>query len=154
MADGRVKLSSHAILLILIIHLLILSARDAQCYKLAYHYSRLHVEASGTTTEPVKAFTLLPSFSTVPNKRTSRAFMTSCVAFDMSGICSFQLNKLSGDVHPNPCPSWTGIKFPCSECQKSVHAILCAACDQWFHTRCIGKGKLACLQILFGKPSP
>ena len=148
MADGRVKSFSRTISLTsltLIFHLLILSTRDAQYYKFGYRYSRLHLEATGTTTEPVKAFTLLPSCSTVLNKRTSKAFMTSRVPYDVSGVCSFQLNKLSGDVHPNPGPSRTGTKFPCGECQKNVRsnqdAILCAECDQWFHAKCIGMGK-------------
>ena len=123
MADGRVKSFSRTISLTsltLIFHLLILSARDAQYYKFGYRYSRLHLEATGTTTELVKAFTLLPSFSAVPNKRTSKVFMTSRIPYDVSGVCSFQLNKLSGDVHSNPGPSRTGTKFPCGECQKNV----------------------------------
>ena len=97
------------------------------------------------TIEPVKIFILLPSFSTVPNKRTRKAFMACRVPYDVSGICSFQLIKFSDDVHPNPGPFRTGKKFPCGECQKSVRsnqdAILCATCDQWFHVRCIGMVK-------------
>ena len=54
--------------------------------------------------------------------------------------------KLSGDIHPNPGPSRTRIKFPCGECQNCVRsnqdAILCATCERWFHARCIGMGKL------------
>ena len=71
--------------------------------------------------------------------------MACRVPYDVSGICSFKLIKLSGDVHPNPGLFRTGKKFPCGECQKSVRsnqdAILCAACDQWFHARCIGMAK-------------
>lgn len=110
-----------------------------------YHYSCLHLKATGTTIEPDRAFILPPSFSTVPKRRSNRAFMTCRVPYDVSGTCSFQLKKLSGDVHPNPGPSRTGVKFPCGECQRSVRsnqdAILCAGCDQWFHARCIGIGK-------------
>ena len=86
MADGRANLSSRAILvlsLILITHLLILSARDAQYYKFGYRYSRLHLEETSTTIEPVKVFILLPSFSTVPNKGQEErswlvVFLTMC----------------------------------------------------------------------------
>ena len=148
MAAGRVKLFASDISLIsyiLITHLLILTVRDAEYYKSGYHYSHQYLETNGTATEPVKAFTLLPSSLMFPNKRTNRVFMACRVPYDMSGICSFQLNKLSGDVHPNPGPSRTGVKFPCGECQKSVRsnqdAILCAVWDKWFHTRCIGMGK-------------
>ena len=108
MVDGRVKLFSSDISLIshiLIIHLLILTVRDAEYYKSGYHYSRQHLETTGTTTELVKAFILLPSPLMVPNKRTNSAFMACRVPYDVSGICSFQLNKLSGDVYPNSAVS-------------------------------------------------
>lgn len=53
------------------------------------------------------------------------------------------LNKLSGDVHPNPGPSQAGIKFAGGEFQKSVRgnqdAILCAASDHGSHARCKSK---------------
>lgn len=69
-----------------------------------YRYSRLHLEAISATTEPDKAFCLLPNPSAVSNRRTKRAFMTCRVPYDVLGICSFQLNKLSSDVQPNPGP--------------------------------------------------
>ena len=145
MADRHVNLCSRVIPLILITHLAILSSRDGESYTFGYRYSRLYLEATSATIEPDKAFILLPSSSAVSNRRTKRAFMTFWVPYDVSGICSFQLNKLSGDVHPNPGPSQAGIKFPCGECRKSVRssqdAILCATCDHWFHARCIGMGK-------------
>lgn len=144
-SESCVVLCSSVISLVLTTYLLLLSARVGEYYKFGYHYSCLHLKATGTTTEPDRAFILPPSFSEVPKRRTNRAFMNCRVPYDVSGICSFQLKKLSGDVHPNPGPSRTGIKFPCGECQRSVRsnqdAILCAACDQWFHARCIGIGK-------------
>ena len=104
MADRHVNLCSRVISLILITHLVILPSRDGEFYMFGYRYSRLHLEATSATTEPDKAFCLLPSPSAVSNRRTKRAFMTCRVPYDVSGICSFQLNKLSSDVHPNPGP--------------------------------------------------
>ena len=145
MADRHVNLCSCVISLFLITHLVIFPSRDGDYYMFGHRYSRLHRDATGATTEPDKAFILPPSSSAVSNRRMKRAFMTFRVPYDVSGICSFQLNKLAGDVHPNPGPSQAGIKFPCGECQKSVRsnqdAILCATCDHWFHARCIGMGK-------------
>ena len=132
---------SRVISLILITHLVILSSCDGEFCMFSYRYSRLHLEPTSATREPGKTLSLLLSPSAVSNKRTKRAFMTCRVPYDVSGICSFQLNKLSGDVHPNPGPSQAGIKFPCGECRNNQDAILCARCDQWFHARCIGMGR-------------
>lgn len=93
-------------------YLLLLSARDGEYYKFGYRYSCLHLEATGTMIETERAFILLPNSSAVPKRRTNRAFMNYRVPYDMSGICSFPLKKFSADVHPNPGPSRTGIKFP------------------------------------------
>ena len=44
---------------------------------------------------------------------------------------------LSGDVEPNPGPSF---KFPCARCEKPVKSnqkgLQCDACDRWFHCAC------------------
>ena len=109
--DRRVVLCSSVISLVLTTYLLLLSARDGEYYKFGYHYSCLHLKATGTTIEPDRAFILPPSFSAVPKRRSNRAFMKCRVSYDVSGTCSFQLKKLSGDVHPNPGPSRTGVKF-------------------------------------------
>lgn len=145
MEDKRAMLCSRVISLILTTYLLLLSAREGDYYKFGYRCSCLHLEATGTTIERDSAFIMVPNSAAVPKRRTNRAFMNCRVPYDVSGICSFQLKKLSGDIHPAPGPSRTGIKFPCGECQRSVRinpdAILCAACEQWFHVR-------------LGKPSP
>ena len=55
------------------------------------------------------------------------------VPYDVSGICSFQLVKLFGDVHPNPGPFLTGKKVPPatnvrspSEVTRMPSCVLCA----------------------------
>ena len=68
MAARRASLCFRAISLVFTIYLL-LSARDGEYYKFDYHYSCLHLEATGTTLEPVRAFIiLLPNSSAVSNE--------------------------------------------------------------------------------------
>ena len=86
MADRRASLCFRAISLVLAIYLLLLSARDGEYYTFGYRYSCLHLEASGTTIEPVRAFILLPNSSAVSNGRTNRVFMNCRVPNDVSGI--------------------------------------------------------------------
>ena len=63
----------------------------------------------------------------------------------MDGARTFQLIRLSGDIHLNPGPPRRGIKYPFGECQRSVRrnqdAILCYQCDRWFHAKCTGMRK-------------
>lgn len=39
-----------------------------------------------------------------------RTFLQGQVPYDVDGVQSFQI-RLSGDIHPNPGPSWHGIKY-------------------------------------------
>ena len=45
----------------------------------------------------------------------------------------------SGDIEPNPGPTW---KYPCGSCAGPVKSnqksIFCDVCSMWFRTRCIG----------------
>ena len=146
MADRRVGLSSSVFSLIFTTYLLLTSACKGEYHKFGYRFSSSLLTATGTMTEPDRACILPPSSKDVPKRRTNRrTFMNCRVPYDVSGICSFQMKKLPGDVHPNLGPTQRRIKFPCGECKKSVRsnqdAILCAVCDQWFHARCVGMGK-------------
>ena len=145
MADRRVFLNFRALSLVFSSCLLLSSVVVGEHCKVGNRYSYERLEETGITTEPDKSFILLPSASRFTLRRTNRRFLNCRIPYDVSGICSFQLKKLSGDIHPNPGPSGSVIKFPCGECQQSVRsnqdAILCAVCDQWFHAKCIGMGK-------------
>ena len=74
-----------------------------------------------------------------------RMFLQGRLPYDVDGARSFQLIRLSGDIHPNPGPPRRGIRYPCGECQQSVRsnqdAILCYNCDRWFHANCAGMSK-------------
>ena len=72
-------------------------------------------------------------------------FLRGRLPYDEDGTRTFQLIRLSGDIHLNPGPPRRGIKYPCGECQRSVRrnqdAILCYQCDSWFHAKCTGMSK-------------
>ena len=78
-------------------------------------------------------------------RRGRRAFLHSRIPYVTTGICSFQLEKLSGDIHPNPGPPRNRAKYPCGECLRNVRnnqdAILYAKCVRWLHARCLGMSK-------------
>lgn len=73
-----------------------------------------------------------------------RTFLQGQVPYDVDGAQSFQI-RLSGDIHPNPGPSWHGIKYHCGECQQNVQSnkdtILCYNCKRWFQANCAGMSK-------------
>ena len=145
MAGGRVIFCSRVFSLVFTFCLLFLSEFKEENYMFSDCNSCLRLEATGAIREPESTSCLLPCASQVRRRRTNRGFLKCRIPYDVSGICSFQLKKLSGDVHPNPGPSRNGIKFPCGECQRSIRsnqdAILCTTCEQWFHARCIGMCK-------------
>ena len=72
-------------------------------------------------------------------------FLRGRLPYDVDGTQTFQLIRLSGDIHLNPGPPRRGIKYPCGECQRSVRrnqdAILCHQCNRWFHVKCTGMSK-------------
>ena len=77
--------------------------------------------------------------------RGRRMFLRGRLPYDVDDARTFQLIRLSGDVHSNPGPPRRGIKYPCGESQRSVRrnqgAILCYKCDRWFHAKCTGMSK-------------
>ena len=85
----------------------------------------------------VESFAGCPPYNTITTKlsqaqRVQRAFLHNRIPYDSTGVCSYQLTKLSGDVHPNPGPPRNRVKYPCGECLRCVRnnqdAILCAKC--------------------------
>ena len=145
MAGRRVNFCSRVFSLVFTFCVLLFLALKGEYLMFGKHYSCVRLEATGMYRESDSASSLLLSALQVRRRRTHGSFLKCRVPYDVSGICSFQLKKLSGDVHPNPGPSRTGIKFPCGECQRSVRsnqdAILCATRERWFQARCIGMGK-------------
>ena len=130
MADRRVFLNFRALSLVFSSYLLLSSVIVGEHYKVSNRYSYERLEETCISREPDKPLILLSSASRFP-RRTNRRFLNCRIPYDVTGICSFQLQKLSGDIHPNPGPSRSVIKFPCGECHQSVRnnqdAILCAA---------------------------
>ena len=61
----------------------------------------------------------------------------------MGPVHQFQFDRiiLCGDVHPQTGPALK-VKHPCKECRRNVlsnqNAILCANCEAWTHTNCLG----------------
>ena len=120
MAGRRINFCSQVFSLVFTFCVLLFLALKGEYLMFGKHYSCVRLEATRMYRESDSASSLLLSASQVRRRRTHGSFLKCRVPYDVSGICSFQLKKLSGDVHPNPGPSRTGIKFPCGECQSSV----------------------------------
>ena len=58
-------------------------------------------------------------------------------------LCVLLLNQ-SLDINPNPGPTLNETKYDCCFCHTQViwsdKGIMCASCDQWYHTSCQGVG--------------
>ena len=75
-----------------------------------------------------------------PEKHRAKRYLSGKLLHTFNGTRTFQLQRelqACGDISPNPGPKGKpNLKYPCSECHKSVRqnqdGIRCAQCSTWF----------------------
>ena len=80
-----------------------------------------------------------------PEKHRAKRYLSGKLLHTFNGTGTFQLQRelqACGDISPNPGPKGKpNLKYPCSECHKSVRqnqdGIRCAQCSTWFYVKCL-----------------
>ena len=93
-------------------------------------------------------------------KQRGSFYLRTRVSYDVKGTSTFHVSRLPlcGDIAINPGPSKPKApKFSCQECSKTVQinrdAILCAECNGWSHTKCLGMSKNTFQHSLYNQAS-
>ena len=80
-----------------------------------------------------------------PEKHRAKRYLSGKLLHTFNGTSTFQLQRefqACRDISPSPGPKGKpNLKYPCSECHKSVRqnqdCIRCAQCSTWFHVKCL-----------------
>ena len=148
MASGRVKYSSPSILssLWLWLCLLILTVEILSPSQSQFHYEDwkplLGLNPANATSVNRN---LADHNAGRPEKHRAKHYLSGKLLHTFNGTSTFQLQRelqACGDISPNPGPKGKpNLKYPCSECHKSVRqnqdGNRCAQCSTWFHVKCL-----------------
>ena len=152
MASGRVKYSSPSILpsilssLWLWLFLLILTVEILSPSQSQSHYEDwkplLGLNPANATSVNRN---LADHNAGRPEKHRAKRYLSGKLLHTFNGTSTFQQQRelqACGDISPNPGPKGKpNLKYPCSECHKSVRqnqdGIRCVQCSTWFHVKCL-----------------
>ena len=152
MASGRVKYSSPSILpgilssLWLWLCLLILTVEILSPSQSQSHYEDwkplLGLNSANATSVNRN---LADHNAGRPEKHRAKRYLSGKLLHTFNGTSTFQLQRelqACGDISPNPGPKGKpNLKYPCSECHKSVRqnqdGIRCVQCSTWFPVKCL-----------------